>query len=68
MNEITRAAAALAEGGILLGVLTALFMLFFTVIAVRLWRLGDSAYEDVARLPVEDDEQPDNRPNTRERN
>jgi hypothetical protein len=68
MNEITRSAAALAEGGLLLGILTACFMLFFTLIAIRLWRLGDSAYEDVARLPVDGDDHRDNRPTARERN
>lgn len=56
MNQITRAAASMAEGGLLLGIMTIFFMTFFIAVVIRLLLKGEQSYADIANLPVDDDE------------
>jgi cbb3-type cytochrome oxidase subunit 3 len=56
MNPVLREAASLASGGILLGIVTVAFFLFFTVVFFRLFRpSAQRMYAEVARLPLEGD-------------
>ncbi len=55
MNEITRAAAALAEGGVLLGIMTTVFMTFFVGVVLRLWGRSSDEYDEAAALALHDD-------------
>lgn len=58
MNQITRFAASLAEGGLLLGIMTIFFMTFFIGVAIRLLLRSEESYADVAMLAVDDDDEP----------
>ena len=55
MNTVTRAAAASADGGMLLGVMTALFLAFYIGSALYMFRKSATAlYAQAERLPLED--------------
>lgn len=54
MNHITRAASDLSTGGMILAVLTVLFMTFFVGNALWLLFRGSGSWSAVARLAVDD--------------
>lgn len=57
MNFILREAGAASDGGALLGVMTAVFLLFFLGVMLRLATAGRSeAFAEAALLPLLDNE------------
>jgi cbb3-type cytochrome oxidase subunit 3 len=55
MNSVIRQAAALAEGGTLMGVMTVLFLMFFVVSAAMMFRRSQTPhYAEAAMLPLAD--------------
>lgn len=55
MNTVTRAAAETIQGGWVLGIMTALFLVFF--VAWTVWAYSPkrkAQFEDAARLPFAD--------------
>ena len=64
MNQITRAASDMAEGGMILAVLTVLFMAFFIGVIIWLFTRKPEEWEETARLAIDDGDQSVARENT----